>query len=116
MELSTSVFQLLRKEKKHASRNNTIDTDPGGIPSLVGKSLHPDGWQHQVDSERGGRHRRGAVAAERIWTVSLFLTHSCSDLSGLARMQVMATASREFQSTIRADRAAIEQKSRAHRW
>jgi hypothetical protein len=44
---------------------------------VVGESLHSNAGLHQVNFERGRSDRRGSVAAECLWTVSLSFPDTC---------------------------------------
>jgi hypothetical protein len=52
-----------------------------GRPPVVGEPLYPDGRQHQVDLECRGGNRRGVVAPEHFWAISLPRAHPHRDIA-----------------------------------
>ena len=48
---------------------------------MVGEPLYPDGRQHQIDLECRGGNRRGVVALEHFWAISLARAHPYWDIA-----------------------------------
>ena len=70
-----------RKVKDHAFTANSGSSRRGGCSAVAGESLHPDAGIHQVHLERRGRHRRGLVAVECLWTVPFVVPHPCGHVA-----------------------------------
>src|SRR5271167_4130010 len=60
-----------RKVKDHAVNSTPGSSHRGGCSVVAGQSVHSNAVIYQVNPEWCRRHRRGAVAAECIWTISL---------------------------------------------
>src|ERR1700730_4504962 len=63
-----------RRRIDHAFNSTGRGSGSSWRSAVAGESLHPHGRKHQVDLERGRRHRCGVLAPECIWTVSFPLT------------------------------------------
>ena len=60
-----------QKGQGHALNSTPGSAHCGGCSSVAGESFHSDAVIDQVNSKRRRGNRRGSVAAERFWTVSL---------------------------------------------
>src|SRR5579863_4523626 len=65
----------IRKVKDYAVNSTPGSSHRGGGSVVAGQPFHSDAVIHQVNLEWRGGHRRGAVAAECIWTISFTFRH-----------------------------------------
>jgi hypothetical protein len=74
-------LNTVERNRDYASLSNSVGPDRRGRPPVVGEPLYPDGRQHQVDLECRGGNRRGVVALEHFWAISLPRAHPHRDIA-----------------------------------
>ena len=84
-----------QKGQDHAVNSTPGSPHCGGCPSVAGESLHSDAVIHQVHSERRRGNRRGFVAAQRFWTISLPFAYPRWE--GLNDCERLLMGTREFR-------------------